>query len=214
MRRLVAALAMRSLIGGALAMPAAQAALGAEDVASFYKTNNVSMIVGYSAGGGFDVYTRVLARYLSDHIPGQPRIVIRNMPGAGGQTAALNLLNVAPKDGTTIATFGPTVPFAPLLYNQKFDGRRFNWIGSITNEVSVCLASRSSPVQSWQDMLSKDFVVGGEGPGADINIQAHLLRTVFGAKVKLITGYPGSNEIKMAIERQEVNGICGCPTAP
>jgi tripartite-type tricarboxylate transporter receptor subunit TctC len=205
----VAALVTRPLICGSLLLSAGQAAFGAEDVASFYQGRAVSMIVGYSPGGGFDIYARLLARYLGDHIPGQPRIVVRNMSGAGGQTAALNILNIAPKDGTTIGMFGPTVPFAPLLYNQNFDGRLFNWIGSITNEVSVCLASPSSPVKSWEDMLSKTFVVGGEGPGADINIQAHLLRTVFGAKIRLITGYPGSNEIKMAIERQEVNGICG-----
>src|SRR5262249_45980177 len=124
-----ASLAARALICGALVLSGAQTVFGADEVASFYQGRTVTMIVGYSPGGGFDIYGRLLARYMGDHIPGNPRVIVKNMPGAGGETAGLNILNIAPKDGTTFGSFGPTVPFAPLLYNRKFDGRLFNWIG-------------------------------------------------------------------------------------
>lgn len=205
----VAAMVARPLICGAIVLSLAQASFGAPDVASFYKTHNLTIIVGFSPGGGFDIYARLLAQHMGDYIPGHPHVVVQNMPGAGSETAALDILNIAPKDGATIGIFGRTVPFAPLLSDQKFDGRRFNWIGSITSDVSVCIASMASPIKSWQDMLSKTFVVGGEGYDSDLDINANLLRNVFGAKIKLVTGYPGTNDVKAAIARHEVDGVCG-----
>lgn len=179
------------------------------DIENFYKSRNLTIIVGFSAGGGFDLYARLLSRHIGKHLPGNPRVVVQNMPGAGSITAALNILDVAPKDGSVIGLFGRTVAVAPLMSDRKFDGTRFNWIGSITDEVSVCISSAKSNVKTWQDMLEKTFVVGGEGHESDLDINANLVKNLFGAKIKLVTGYPGTNEIKPAIERGEVDGVCG-----
>ena len=103
-----------------------------EEVASFYKTRNLTIIVGFSAGGGFDLYARLLSRHIGKHLPGNPRAVVQNMPGAGSMTAALNILDIAPKDGSVVGLFGRTVAVTPLMSDRKFDGRRFNWVGSIT----------------------------------------------------------------------------------
>ncbi len=180
-----------------------------EEVASFYKTRNLTIIVGFSAGGGFDLYARLLSRHIGKHLPGNPRAVVQNMPGAGSMTAALNILDIAPKDGSVVGLFGRTVAVTPLMSDRKFDGRRFNWVGSITDEVSVCISSARSNVKTWQDMLEQTFVVGGEGHESDLDINANLVKNLFGAKIKLVTGYPGTNEIKPAMERGEVDGVCG-----
>jgi tripartite-type tricarboxylate transporter receptor subunit TctC len=199
----------RSALSAALflaALSGAQAAAGDE---GFYKGRTVTILVGFSAGGGFDIYARLLAQHLGDYLPGHPHVVVQNMPGAGSLTAALDILNVAPADGTTIGIFGRTVPFAPLLSDSKFDGTRFKWVGSVTKDVSVCIGSALSDVKNWNDMLTKTFVAGGEGHDSDLDINANLLKNVFGAKIKLVTGYPGTNDIKVAMDRREVDGVCG-----
>jgi tripartite-type tricarboxylate transporter receptor subunit TctC len=179
------------------------------EIENFYRARGLSIIVGFSAGGGFDLYARLLSRHIGKYLPGNPRVVVQNMPGAGSVTAALNILDVAPKDGSVMGHFGRTVAVTPLMSDRKFDGMRFSWIGSITDEVSVCISSAKSNVKTWQDMLDRTFVVGGEGHESDLDINANLLKNLFGAKIRLVTGYPGTNEIKPAIERGEVDGVCG-----
>lgn len=181
----------------------------AADQSNFLANGRMTIIVGFSPGGGFDLYARLLARHIGRHIPGTPAVVVSNQPGAGSVKAAENILNVAPRDGTVIGLFGRTVPFAPLMSDRKFDGTRFEWVGSITEEVSTCVASAKSKVQSWKDMLDREFVVGGEGKDSDLDINANLLKNIFGAKIKLVSGYPGSTDVKLAIQRGEVDGICG-----
>lgn len=188
-----------------LILPHAARAQGA--VADFYRGRTVTLIVGYSAGGGYDTYARIVARHLSKHIPGQPSVVVQNMPGAGSLKLANFLFNVAPKDGATIGTFSRGMAMEPLIggTNVQFDSTRFAWLGSGTNEVSVFTVWHTAPIHTWQDMLEKPFTVGGEGSGSDPDIYALLLKNAFGAKLKLISGYPGTAEIAIALERGEVD---------
>jgi tripartite-type tricarboxylate transporter receptor subunit TctC len=135
-------------------MPAGTAAL-AQSVADFYARRNVSLVIGYSAGGGYDLYAPVLARHIGAHIPGRPAVLPQNMPGAGSLRAALYLATAAPRDGAVLATFGRTMPLEPLMSGAKFDPRRLGWIGSITSDVSLCVTSASSPVRTWDDLMTK-----------------------------------------------------------
>jgi tripartite-type tricarboxylate transporter receptor subunit TctC len=179
----------------------------AQSVADFYRGKNLNLIVGYSAGGGYDTYSRILARHLGKHIPGNPSIVVQNMPGAGSLKLANYLYNVAPKDGTTIGTFSRGMAMEPLIggTNVQFDATKFTWLGSGTNETSVFVAWHTAPVKTWNDIVTKPFTVGGEGSGSDPDIYALLLKNAFGAKLKLISGYPGTAEIAIALERGEVD---------
>jgi tripartite-type tricarboxylate transporter receptor subunit TctC len=184
------------------------AAAGVED---FYKGRTVSIIIGYSVGGGYDTYGRLLARYLGEHIPGRPNVVPQNMPGAGSVKAANYIYGVATKDGAAIGTFGRTIPVAPLLSaaGAAFDGTKFTWLGSISKDTSLCVTSAKSEIKNWADFLTKPSTLGGEGAGADPDVFAHLYKNVFGAKSRLVTGYPGTNDVALAMERQEIDGFCG-----
>jgi tripartite-type tricarboxylate transporter receptor subunit TctC len=182
----------------------------ADDIENFYRGKTVTVLISYTAGGGYDLYARVLARYLSKHIPGNPTIVPENMPGAGGLRASNYLYNAALKDGTVIGTFSRSIPTMPLITNTvNFDGREFSWIGSMSNDTSMCLTGSKSAVKTWQDMLTMPVVMGGQYAAADSDIYAHLYNNVFGAKIKLVSGYPGTNDITLAMLRGEVDGICG-----
>ncbi len=191
----------------AAALPAVPA-LGA-GVEDFYKGKSVSLIIGYSVGGGYDAYGRLLARHLGKHIPGNPGVLPQNMTGAGSLKAANYLYSVAPKDGSVIGTFSRSQGIAPLLDKAEFDSRKFSWLGSVTDEVSLCISRRNAPVKTFSDLLSTPATFGGEGAGSDPNIFALLYRNLFGARIKLVTGYPGTNEIQLAVERGEVDGLCG-----
>ncbi len=180
-------------------------------VADFYRGKSVTLLIGYSSGGGYDTYARVLARHMSRHIPGSPAIIPQNMPGAGSLRAANVLYNVAPKDGTAIGIFSRGMAMEPLIGTSvtQFDARKFTWLGSGTNEVSLCLTWHASPVKKWADMLTTSFTVGGEGSGSDPDIFSTMIKNAFGAKLKLVSGYPGSAEVALAVERGEVDGRCG-----
>ena len=181
----------------------------AQSVEEFYKGRAMSMVIGFSAGSGYDIYARALARHLGKHIPGHPAIIPQNMPGAGSQRAAQYLYGVAPKDGSVIGTISRSMPVEPLLGDAKFDGRQFTWIGNIADNNSLCATWHTTEIKSWNDVLSKPFVLGGQGPGSDLDNFATLLKNVFGAKLKLVSGYPGGSEVNLAIERREVDGRCG-----
>jgi tripartite-type tricarboxylate transporter receptor subunit TctC len=201
---------MRTTALAFLALLGATAAQG-QSVESFYRGRTISLVIGYSVGGGYDIHGRVLARHLGRHIPGNPGIIVQNMPGGGSLRAANYLYNAAPKDGTTIGVFSRGMAMEPLIgsSNTQYDSRKFTWIGSITNEVSVCATSSASKVKTWDDLLATPFTVAGEGSGSDPDIFATMIRNVFGAKLRLIPGYPGSAEMTLAIERGEVDGRCG-----
>jgi tripartite-type tricarboxylate transporter receptor subunit TctC len=200
------------LASGLIAVVLALAANARADaVADFYRGRSITLTIGYSAGGGYDAYGRVLARHLSKHIPGRPSVIAQNMPGAGSLRAANFLYNVAPKDGTAIGHFSRGMAMEPLIGASatQFDARRFAWLGSGTDEVSICTTWHTSAVKTWNDMLTIPFTVGGEGSGSDPDIFSAVMRNAFGVKLKLVSGYPGSAEVALAIERGEVDGRCG-----
>ncbi|HLH95835.1 MAG TPA: hypothetical protein VKW08_12045 [Xanthobacteraceae bacterium] len=178
---------------------------------AFYKGRSISVIIGYSVGGGYDTYARLLARYLGDHVPGRPTVVPQNMPGAGSIKAAKYLYSVAPRDGTAIGTFGRTIPVAPLLSvpGASFDATKFTWLGSVAKDTSLCVTSAKSDIKTWDDFRTKPSTFGGEGAGADPDVFTRLYKNIFGAKVNLVTGYPGTNDISLAMERNEIDGFCG-----
>jgi tripartite-type tricarboxylate transporter receptor subunit TctC len=205
MRVIAGVLALSGLVlSGIAGAPMARAA---DD--NFYKGKSVNLVIGYSVGGGYDLYARLLARHLGRFIPGNPTVLPQNMPGAGSLKAVEYLMAVAPKDGTVIGTFGRTIPLSPLLEGATFDPQRLEWIGSITSDTSVCVTSSAAPIQKWTDMETKVFTAGGEGKGADPDIFANIIRNVFGYKVKLVTGYPGTAEMMLATLRGEIDGLCG-----
>jgi tripartite-type tricarboxylate transporter receptor subunit TctC len=183
----------------------------AQSVENFYRGKTINLIIGYSVGGGYDLYGRLVSRHIGKHIPGRPAIVPQNMTGAGSLRAAQYIYSVAPKDGTTFGTFGRTIATTPLLTptTAQFDGTRFTWLGSVTNEVSTCVTWHTSPVKIWNDILTTEVAMGGEGPGADPDVYTLLYKNVFGAKMKLVAGYHGTNDVTLAMERGEVDGLCG-----
>lgn len=179
---------------------------GVED---FYKGKTVSLLIGYSVGGGYDAYARLLARHLGKHIPGSPSVVPQNMTGAGSLKAANYVYSVAPKDGSVIGTFSRSMGIAPLLDKAEFDSTKFTWLGSVTDEVSLCVTRHDAPAKTFTELLVTPATFGAEGAGSDPNIFASFYRNVLGAKIKVVTGYPGTNEIQLAVERGEVDGLCG-----
>src|SRR6266540_1271617 len=182
-----------------------------DSVADFYRGKTVSIIVGYSAGGGYDIYARALSRHMGKHLPGNPGFVVQNLTGAGSLNAANNIYNIAAKDGTVFGTFARGLAAEPLIGTAKvqFEATKFAWLGSGTNEVSVCATWHTSPVKTWEDALKTPFTVGGEGQGSDPDTFSTLVRNAFGVKLKLVTGYQGTSDIVLAIERGEVDGRCG-----
>jgi tripartite-type tricarboxylate transporter receptor subunit TctC len=183
----------------------------AQSVEEFYRGKTITILVGFTAGGGYDLYARLLGRHMSRHIPGKPAIVVQNMPGAGSMKAAQFVYGVAPKDGLTLATVSRGMATEPLLNpaSTGFDPTKLTWLGTVTSETSVCATWKTSPVKTWPDMFTREFSLGGSAIGADPDTFALILRNVFGARVKLVTGYPGGNDINLAMERQEVDGRCG-----
>src|SRR6516162_8022209 len=177
----------------------------------FYKGRQIAWILSADAGGGYASYARAFAPFFAKHIPGNPGIVIQHMPGAGGIRAMNYLNSVAPKDGTMLGLVHSSVPFAPLfgLKGAKFDPRQMHWIGSIDANTAICIAWHSSRIKTWQDALEREFTVGGSGAGSQMETMPAMLNKLFGAKMKVISGYKGGNEIYLAMERGEVDGRCG-----
>lgn len=179
---------------------------------SFFAGKTVTILVGFSPGGGYDHYARVLARHIGGHIPGKPNVIVQNMPGAGSFTAVRHLDGPAPKDGTIVAAFNPGLMTDALTDPEKFKVKftDFAWLGSITRDVRVCYAWNAAPVRSLADLAAgKEFIMGATGTSTSNYVNGAVLRNLFGLKVRQITGFPGSNEIRLAIERGELHGDCG-----
>ena len=189
----------------ALAAPAA-----AQSVEDFYKGKTVQVQIGYGVGGTDDVWARVMAKHMTEFMPGKPAFVPSNVPGAGSLLLANQLYNVAPKDGTVIGLFNRGVPFEPLLGGQslRFDAAKFNFIGSPDRDTVVCVARSDAPVQTLEDLKTKELIVGSTGSGADSQTYPEVTARLLGVKLKLVQGYPGSRDILLAIERKEVQGGC------
>ena len=188
---------------------AAAGTVQAQSVEEFYRGRSMPLIIGFSVGSAYDLYARHLARFMGRYIPGNPTIVPQNMPGAGSQRAAQYIYSVAPKDGSVFGTMSRSMPIEPLLGDAKFDGRAFTWIGNIANNNSLCAMWHTVGIKTWQDVITKPYVLGGQGPGSDLDLFGTLLKNVFGAKVKMVTGYQGGNDVNLAMERREIDGRCG-----
>ena len=194
----------------AIALAAPLSTAHAQSPADFYKGKTVEIYIGYSVGGAYDVYARLLARHMGKHLPGRPTVVNKNMEGAGSLRLANWLYNVAPKDGTVFGIIGRGIPFDPLLGGGgQFDATNFSWIGSANDEVSICAAWHTTPVNTFEDLLTREMIVGGTASGADTDQFPKIVNGVLGAKMRVISGYPGGNEITLAMERGEVQGRCG-----
>ena len=182
----------------------------AQSVEEFYKGKSITLAIGFTPGGGYDLYARHLARHMGKHIPGRPTIVPQNMAGAGSLRAANFIYSAAPKDGTAFGTFARTTGLNPLLESgATFDGTKFTWLGSVTNDISLCVTWHTSKANTWENFLKVPTTLGGQAPSSEPDIFANLYKNVFGAPIKLVAGYPGTNEITLAMERGEVDGLCG-----
>jgi tripartite-type tricarboxylate transporter receptor subunit TctC len=181
----------------------------AKDPAAFYKGQSVTVIVGYTPGGGYDQTARILSRHMGKHIPGNPAMIVRNMPGAGTVVAANHVNNAAPKDGTVIGLYADLLPLAPLLgvKEARFDPRKFGWLGSMAARGTPVLMVRAdAPATNVEDMRKKEVLIGASGPDASTSY-ALLLNDLFGFNLKILSGYRGGTaEIELAIERGEAHG--------
>jgi tripartite-type tricarboxylate transporter receptor subunit TctC len=178
--------------------------------AEFYKGRNVTLQVGFGPGGDDDLWARLISKHMGNHIPGKPTIVPQNFPGAAGLLVVNRLYNATPKDGSVFGMINRGIPFEPLLGGQgtMFDVSKLNWIGSPNRDTTVCGARKDAQVKNIQDLFSKDLKVGGTGSGADTAIYPEFLSKLLGMHFVLVQGYSGSHEIQLAMERNEVQGIC------
>ena len=201
----------RARLYGLLAAIAAVAAtpVCAQAPAELYKGQTITIYVGLSSGGGYDLNARLLAKHLGRYLPGQPQVIVRNMPGGGGLVMTNYVANVPPKDGLHIGAPQRGIPFEPLLgdaSNAKYDPVRLNWIGSINADTSVAVATRRSGVKTWGDLKMRELIVAGTGVGTESVVVPYVLRNVLGLKLKVIAGYPGGSEMNLAMQRGEVDG--------
>lgn len=195
--------AASALAAGLLALPST---LLAQD---FFQNRQVTLIVTSGAGGGYDTNARVLARSLVNHIPGPPRIVVQNMPGASGIQGTNHLNTLAERDGSVIAATANTMPLDPLLGGQasRFDPRQLGWIGSIGKQINVCLVWHTSPIKTFEQVQQQEVKVSSTGATGWRSIMPRILNAVAGAKYRVISGY-ATTESMLAVERGEVDGIC------
>lgn len=185
----------------------------ADAVGDFYRGKQITFIVATGSGGGYDAYGRLLTRHYKNHIPGQPNFVVQNMPGAGGIRATTFIYNTAPKDGTAMAIVHSGMTTLSLLEpeNANFDATKLTWLGNIEEETSLCVSWHDSPIKTTQDMMTKEFIVGGTGSGANLEVYPRVMNKILGTRIKVISGYKGGNDVNLAIERGELQGRCSWP---
>jgi tripartite-type tricarboxylate transporter receptor subunit TctC len=196
---------------GAIAVPAAHA----DSVADFYKGKEITINVGYGAGGGYDTNTRLFARHFGKHIPGNPGVIVQNMPGAGSMIAANHSFNVAPKDGTVLAVFASSTALEPLFGNPraKYDPRKFEWVGSLHRDIASCAIWKGGgqDIRTLPDLIGakKEVTFGSTSPTAITSQHPLFLKNMFNAPIKVIYGYKGTKDVSLAMQRGEVDGSCG-----
>ncbi|MDH7794813.1 MULTISPECIES: tripartite tricarboxylate transporter substrate-binding protein [unclassified Beijerinckia] len=202
---------IRTALGYGLVSALAAAPAFAQPASQFFQGKTITIAVGAAAGGGLDTYARLLARHLTSRIPGASNVVVSNMPGAGGQIVARHLMFRAPKDGTTIGTFFPSVLIDALLAPgaNALDASKFSFIGNAKVEASVCMLRNDASVKKIEDLLTQDITIGGTTRGSQVVDFPTVERNLLGVKFKLIPGYQGTREVGGAIEKNEVQGICG-----
>jgi tripartite-type tricarboxylate transporter receptor subunit TctC len=191
-------------------LAAVTAALASPASAQDTITRPVSIYVAGTAGGGIDLYARVVGRHLGRHIPGNPTVTVQTMPGAGGIRAANFLAQQAPKDGTAMTTFAGGPILEPLIgaRDPGYDMSQFTWVGAVAKDIGVCLALGTTPFKIIDDVKKQQMVVAGTGAGSETDTWPVVLNDVLGTRFKLVTGYLGSQETIIAIERGEAHGRC------
>lgn len=196
-------------VGASTVLSSATVKAGEQEEAEFYKDRTVQVMIGYSAGGGYDTYGRTLARHLGKHIPGNPNVVVKNVPGAGSLVLMNQIANTLPNDGTVIGAVNSGMPFEPLFGNQqaKFDVNEVSWLGNLSLVTSVGLFRKDSGISKWQDLRTQEVTVGATGAGSNTNTIPRVLNKLFDLKMTVIAGYPGSNDVGLAMERGEVDGM-------
>jgi hypothetical protein len=182
----------------------------AETAAEFYRGKTMEITVGTGPGGGYDANARLVARHIGRFIPGAPKIIVANVPGGGGITAANKLFNVSPRDGLSIGTFSNALLTLPLLNPAatRFESTKFTWIGSLSREDGVCITSTTSGVARWNDLLAREVIAGTTAPGTTTHLYAAMLLNLFSAKFKIISGYPDGSSVVLAFTRGEVQALC------
>jgi hypothetical protein len=194
------------LIAAALLVPAAASA------AESFAGKNVDLFIGAPPGGGYDIYARTLARHLGRHIPGQPTIVSKNMPGAGSARAAGFISSIAPKDGTAIAAIMPGAVMGPLLDERAealFDPTKVLYLGTANNGTRICVSRKDSKIKTFDDLLTQKAKFGGVSANDSTREYGYLHKKTAGAQYDVVSGYAGTAEIALAIERGEIDGVCG-----
>ena len=197
-------------IGIATILGASSAA--AQSVEDFYKKTHINLVVSTATGGGYDNYARVFGRAFPRYVPGNPNVVIQNMPGAGGLRATNHMYNAAPKDGTVIALVHTSMVTAPLfgVAQANFDARKFSYLGNIAKEPNFCVSWAASPIKTFDQILAKEeFIVGAAGAGGTIETVPIIMNNLLGTNIKVIGGYPSGTAVLLAMERGELHGRCG-----
>ncbi len=170
---------------------------------------NLNLITGFNVGGGADLYARLIAHHLGNHLPGHPNIVVHNMPGAGSMTAANHIFNVSPRDGSEIGLFAGSIAVDPVIGGvpSQYDARKFNWLGAPASETAVCLSSKTTSFKTLDDVRAREMVTGAAGTSTyDFPI---VLNSLLSTKFKMVKGYNGSSALRLALERGEIEGFCG-----
>jgi tripartite-type tricarboxylate transporter receptor subunit TctC len=209
--RRVTAIATLALLSGV----AAGGVAVAQSPAEFYKGKNVVINVGYGAGGGYDTTARLVARHLGKHIPGNPNIVVQNMPGGGSMVAINHLYNVAPKDGTALAVFGANMMLEPLFGNKnaQYSSEKLSWIGNMHADIHGCAVWKGAGqgIKTFDDLLKakQPVIFGGEAPESETSRFPSFMRNVFNAPIRIVTGYKGTRDINLAMQNGEVQASCG-----
>ena len=180
--------------------------------AADFSGKTIEILIGFGPGGGHDAYARALAPFYGRNLPGNPAVVTRNMPGAGSLLVLNHIATVASGNGLTLGTFDPQLLIAPLLgdKNARYDVNRLNWIGSIVDGTNVCITWTQSGVSTWEDLMSNKIInFGSTGPAAALYQHTAILKNMFHSKVNMVSGYAGTAEVRMAMERGEIAGNCG-----
>src|SRR6266404_6068448 len=202
-RRLALTMLVAATLLGATASLAA-----ADDVADFYRGKRINFVIGYGTGGGYDIYARLFARFIGEHIPGNPTVVPQNMPGAGSRRAANWLYAVAPKDGTVLACLGQATPTDQALGQPgiQFDARKFNWIGNLVVVNNIMFVSAASGVATIDDATKKTVSIGATGASSPSVLYPQVSNNLLGTRFKIVPGYSGGGDINLAVERRELDG--------
>jgi tripartite-type tricarboxylate transporter receptor subunit TctC len=196
------------LLCAAALLCAAPAPAMADEIADFYRGKRLTLVIGYGTGGGYDLYARMLGRFIGDHIPGKPSIVAQNMPGAGSRGAANWLYNIAPKDGTVIATLSQSTPVDQALGQTgiQFDVRKFNWIGNLVLVNNLLFVSAKSGVATIEQAKARMLAIGATGASSPSVLYPQVSNNLLGTTFRIVTGYPGGGDLNIAVERGEVDG--------